>query len=150
MFTNKTRCPVALLVPVIDHARRAIGAPECAVKITRSKGERITGCAMRVGKMFSVKVSLPVFKHDALACAYRFWEVCLHEFGHIKDYARENLEFAYYRNGASARRIRHDSRPQEIRAERYKEEVKQQIANGTLFGCDNAILDLAIWLEKQQ
>ena len=70
---NKTRCPDNLLLPIVEHARQAIGADfAVSVKITQSHSERITGLATRP---LGVKVSLPKYRHDALACAYKMYRV---------------------------------------------------------------------------
>jgi len=143
---NKTQCPSHLLLPIIEHAQKSIGTNCEIVKITQSHSERVTGLAIRPS---SVKVSLPKYRHDSLSCAYRFWRVLLHEFGHIKDYGLGSLvEFAYYKPGR-VNAMRHDDRPHEIRANAYVTEVEKRIASKELTGCDNAILNLAIWMEER-
>jgi len=144
MLTNKTRCPDSLLLPLILHAQQAIGIKTAiAVLITQAHTERVTGYATRG---LTVKVSLPKCRYDAIECAYRFWRVLLHEFGHIKDYGT-SLPFVYYRAGR-VNRMAHDTRPQEVRANQYVADVQERIARGELAGCGNDILALAVWLDS--
>jgi hypothetical protein len=58
--------------------------------------------------------------YDALTIAQRFYEVARHEFGHIRDYQQGGRYFLRWSKcGNNNRRPRHDSRPEEIRAENY-------------------------------
>ena len=59
--------------------------------------------------------------YDPLRVAELFFELCQHEWGHIRAYqcgGRRVLPFSVA-SGAAKRRPRHDSRPEEIRAENY-------------------------------
>ena len=75
-----------------------------------------------------------------------------HEWGHILDFQKldngETVEFLHYRDETSRRRIRHDDRPHEIRADEYVRVAQRRIAIGELSSCDDATLDLAVWLEE--
>jgi len=146
---NKTRCPDSILAPILAHAAQAVGATldGVSVKITQGHGAKMAGLAYR--DTMAIKLTLPKCGPDSVDLAYRFWALCAHELGHIRDYQSllrgENLEFSYYTNAHSQRAMRHDSRPQEVRAERYVAEARARIASGALQ--DAPILDLAIYFE---
>jgi len=48
------------------------------------------------------------------------------------------------------RRIRHDDRPQEKRADDTVKRVEAQISAGALPSCESALVDLAVWLESEK
>ena len=68
-----------------------------------------------------------------------FYEVAQHEWGHIRDYQQRT--FRVSPRTPSGRRIRHDDRIEEQRADAYVDEAKK------LHRIDDLILDLAVWLE---
>jgi hypothetical protein len=102
------------------------------------------------GKPHCIAVWLPRKGLDVLDQAYGLWEVLAHECGHVADYQALDKglerEFTYYRNPYSRRKIAHDSRPQEQRANQYVKDAKRRIAEGSLPGCDYTILEYAKWL----
>jgi hypothetical protein len=78
---------------------------------------------------------------DSLKRAAYFYEVAQHEWGHIRDYQQGVREVSP--RTPSGRRVRHDDRIEEQRANAYVAEAKK------LYGVDDLILDLAIWLEEE-
>lgn len=118
-------------------------------KITRGR------CINTDGGYFSI--SLPLLSPnarthwvtDALHRAEQFFCVAVHEWGHIRDYQAGGswkLPWAVTRQGH--RRENHDDRPEERRANRYAREAESRIKSGTVQSPDDAILDLALWLEE--
>jgi len=79
-------------------------------------------------------------KYDRVDCASSFYKVAQHEWGHIRDYQQGTMTRSH--RTPSGRRIRHDDRIEEIRANSYVENAKK-ISNA-----DDLILDLALWLEE--
>lgn len=81
-----------------------------------------------------------------MTSAERFFRVLLHELGHVLDYQRisagENLSFNSYSSPGSMRRMAHDKRPQEIRADEHKERALKTVH------ADNEILELALYLDE--
>jgi hypothetical protein len=79
---------------------------------------------------------------DHLAAAERFYRLCLHEWGHIRDYQQERpwnrLAWSYSEQ--------HDNRPQERRANGY---MRDALRKPLSHKAEEAILALAIWLEGQ-
>jgi hypothetical protein len=85
------------------------------LRVVRRRGrEAVRGEASRPN---NVTLRIPQCQFDAVDLAQRVWAVLIHELGHIRDY-RNGAPFQYYRNGAK-RRMAHDTRPQERRADNY-------------------------------
>jgi len=167
-WENRTTCPDSLLVPIFRHCADCVGvdlAPcesypdRLRVKVTRGRARsgRISGLAIAWGNHgpFECKVVLPrACGWDVLDLVREFWRVAIHEMAHILDYQKRargvKVDFNSYSSPYSMRRIRHDDRPQEKRADDTVKRVEAQISAGALPSCKSALVELAIWLESEK
>ncbi len=157
---NKTRISESVLQAIVDYCVSAVGLIDCNVRVTITKGRTIycKGLATRYAFQFSdrryhdTKVCIPK-SSDVIAASNAVFEVMIHEFSHILDYQKmDNGEFVdhrFYKSDTSLRRINHDLRPQEIRAENCIKEVREKISKKQLQSPDDLILDLAIEIEEK-
>jgi len=177
---NKTRCPAVLLQAVLLRAARSVGKVRTTgvvVKVTASRHacrgvayEASSVCEWhlrkrRVGRRRGddgegrgiktdggyIHLSLPLHRQDALEASESFFRVAAHEWGHVRDYqhgGRRTMAFSCA--GGGARRLRHDDRPEERRANRYVAEAVERIHAGRVLAPDDDILALALWLDEQQ
>ncbi len=162
---NQTKCPVNILSPIFQQAADAIGvdSTNLTVKITaRRTGIGIAGIAYHeTWRGVDIKITLParVIHHswhgkiisqtyDALMKAEYFWIIAAHEFSHVLDYQANRQgacrEFNHFTE--DHRSIKHDSRPQEIRAEQYAHAAKQSVEDNVEY--QENLLALAVWLDN--
>ena len=160
-LVNRTKCPDSILVPLIEHAAMAVGTDlefvSVLVKQGKGKRERMGGLACRASgghyhHSFEVTMAKCLFCEFDLAG--RFWSLLAHELGHVHDYQAEDngakLEWKYYRSDESIRAIRHDSRPQEIRADSYVENAADRMLSGEIERGDKVCATLAIWFANDK
>jgi hypothetical protein len=162
---NKTKCPTAILRPLLVAAGKSVGATTSGVvvKVTQARYPRSRGMAYRGwpyiwhlqgrrkkgrdhrkqvidtrGGWFTISLPGTHPAYDLIGLARQFYKVAQHEWAHIKDYQGD----VYYREPrtASGRRIAHDQRPCEQAA--YREVMFAKPLN-----IDDMILDLALYLE---
>lgn len=165
-YQNKTRCPLSILAPLFEQAATAVGvdvSQPLKVKITQGRklSHTITGLATNYTPAPEIKVLLPrkplraylkgghVLSADPLELAVHFWRVVAHEWGHVLDYqanaAGATLEFSYYKD---FQKIRHDDRPQEIRADQYAAKAERECYEQVVPGYEDVVLALAIWFDE--
>jgi hypothetical protein len=129
------------------------------MKQTRKNGKRVRGrCINTDGGYFAITLPqiLPtiVGQTDPLARAENFFQVAIHEWGHIRDYQQGGASLMPWakRVGGTiflrGRRQKWEDRPEEKRAIRYTTEANEKIAAGIVQPPDDAILALAVWLES--
>ena len=175
---NKTKCPDAILEPLLVRAGRQIGVRTggVIVKVTAGRSAACRGQAFecswvyvwhlrnlksrRNGRAietdcgyFALSLPAPLVlggaSSDALKCAETFSSVARHEWGHIKDYQHGGTErLDWSKKTAAGRCAPHDLRPEEKRANRYSREAAEKIEAGKLQTADDDILALAIWMEE--
>jgi len=170
---NRTACPDRILRPLLVAAGRAVGAKtgKVIVKVGQSRLPRGTGMAIaadrvRLGFLQGkppekwgrwittqggyIRLTLPGCsgRGDTIALAQSFYELALHEWGHILD-LQTGLEFLPWSGRDGERRPRWEERPEEIRACNYANEALRKETAGQLTSRDNLILELAIWLEEK-
>jgi hypothetical protein len=75
---------------------------------------------------------------NAMQLAERFYDLCLHEWGHILDY-QKGKSFGHYNKQWA-------NRPHERRAEHYRNEARER---GMSQDAQEAIIDLAVHLEAE-
>jgi hypothetical protein len=117
-------------------------------------GKRVRGrCIDTDGGYFTI--TLPQVLHcdpslfDPLKRAENFFQTAVHEWGHIRDYQNGGTwRLPWARKRAGNRRANWGDRPEERRAIRYTTEANERIEKGFVQSPDNAILDLALWLEN--
>ena len=176
-YNNKTRIPSAILERFLVAAGRSVGARtgKVVVKVTagrmrglasegfavyewhlrnlksRRRGRRILGRAIDTdGGWFHLSLPVDPSPGDPLTLAESVWNLAQHEWGHIRDYqAGGTRRLTFSRRGGNGRRPDHDSRPEEIRAERYIRESHAAVAAGKKRAADDEILALAVWYEEQ-
>ena len=164
---NKSRCPDEILKRLIGAAGRRIGARSAVVvKVTQSQRGHQHGCAKpgvpylwhlarkRKGvqryRMIDtdggwIELQLPIIHraYDHLEQAESFYRLCLHEWGHIKEYQENADRTASHRFSDYNRRWK--NRPHERRACRIATEAGERYYSKT---AEQAILELALWLEE--
>jgi len=171
---NRTKCPDRILRPLLVAAGRAVGAKtsEVVVKVGQSRLPRATGLAtpafrVRLGFLRGkpmerwderwvmteggyIRLTLPGCNGSAyaVALAQSFYEVALHEWGHIRD-LQADIESLPWSGWNGERRPRWGERPEEIRACNYVDEALRKEAAGQLAARDDLILEFAIWLEEK-
>ena len=157
---NQTKCPNSILVPLIKHAAMAVRTDltnvTIKVKQGRSKTERMCGVAFRDkhGIQHGFEVTLAKCNYCEFDLAGQFWTLLAHELGHIHDYQAEDngakLEWKYWKTEHSQRLMRHDSRPQEIRADGYIENAADRMLSGEIEKGTKQGLALAIWFANDK
>lgn len=168
---NRTDCPDRILRPLLVAAGRAVGAKtgEVIVKVGQSRLPRGTGIAIaadrvRLGFLQGkppekwgrwittqggyIRLTLPGWFADPLILAQSFYELAVHEWGHILD-LQVGLGFLPWSGRDGERRPRWKERPEEIRACNYTDEALKKETTGRLTSRDDLILELAIWLEEK-
>lgn len=155
---NRTKINDGVLSALLVSAGLSIGARTSGVivNVNMSRGPHSSGtayecCALKINKRW-VKtdggyfdIRIPRGHPDPIKAAQCVLYVARHEWGHIRDYqagGRLAMEFAKKTNG---RRPKHDSRPEEIRAENYIYDSDAKLKPGHF---DDVILDLAAELES--
>ena len=178
-LVNQTKCPDSILVPLIEHAAMAVGTDlefvSVLVKQGKGKQERMGGAAFRdkstipfddrlnkirrmprskTRKKHGFEVTLATCIFCEFDLAGRFWSLLAHELGHIHDYQAEDngakLEWKYYKSDESLKMIRHDSRPQEIRADSYVENAADRMLSEEIERGDRVCAALAIWFANDK
>ena len=161
---NSTRIPDSVLRRVLLSAAKSIGGTRTgSVVVAVSQGQRsnASGTAwecdwvrwngrrrtMTDGGAFRIRLPMPHPACDILLQSEGFWDIARHEWGHIRDYqngGRRRLAFS--KAGSSGRRPGHDSRPEEIRVERYSR-VADRIRKRDAEWAAEEILELAVEME---
>lgn len=160
---NKTKCPDELLRPIIMAAGQRIGArTKIVVKVLGPRrgsqghaspgqpyiwhltSKRYVGVSRKKlipsdGGWITLHIPRSHPCCDALMQAEVFYELCLHEWAHIKDMQERKRFGDYERNWAN--------RPHERRAVRMQEEATDKPYSAK---AEAGILALAEWLEKQR
>lgn len=170
---NRTTIADNILIDALVKAGRSVGANTSGVvvQVNPARSLAVRGVAYECGwiKWSSKRemktdggyfsISLPTCKRwqkdgvwyqwgDPLKIAAEFVRVARHEWGHIRDFqhgGRWSMEFA--KRGASGRRQRHDSRPEEVRANDYIYDSDQRLKPEHF---DDVILALAIAIERTE
>jgi hypothetical protein len=170
---NRTECPDRILQPLLVAAGRAVGAKtgEVIVKVGQARLPQGTGIAIaadrvRLGFLQGkppekwgrwittqggyIRLTLPGCNRfaDPLILAQSFYELAVHEWGHILDF-QIGLGFLPWSGRDGERKPRWKERPEEIRACTYANEALRKEAIGQLVPRDDLILELAIWLEEK-
>lgn len=161
---NRSKIADSVLQDLLIKAGRSIGAntqnvvvqvnPSCQNRWLHIRGMAYECDSVLIGKRFVAtdggwfKISLPILRiTDPITIAESFLQVARHEWGHILDYqngGRDTLEFSH-RSYSSGRRPKHDSRPEELRAENYIYDSDKRISKNYF---DDVILNLAIEIER--
>lgn len=158
-----------VVMAVLKKAKELSGCPgDVVVKITRGSRRGVSGLAQQCknvpygwlprmrfsdsiptdGGVFSI--SPGISNYFALECATHFMNVAIHEFHHVKEYQMRNagIDLSWSKPSPhSGRRIKHDNRPEEIRAIRAADGAMSENENDKEF--QDLILDLAEEIEKK-
>ncbi len=157
---NKTRISESVLQAIVDYCVSAVGLIDDNFRVTITRGRTIDCHGLATKHAFQyytrmyhdAKVSVPN-NRNTINSAMIFFEVMIHEFFHILDYQKmdkgEFVDHRLYKSDTSLRRINHDLRPQEIRAENCIKEVKEKISKKQIQPPDDLILDLSLEIEKK-
>jgi len=170
---NKTRCPDKILRAIVTAAGQRIGCDtNIVVKVTQGQCLGGSGRALhgfpylwhltrkrqkdsardRVVSTRGgwIELVLPGTHPawDVLLQAEKWYELCLHEWGHVKDFQTDFMPGREWsRRGESGRRPNWEDRPEEKRACMYAARGQERARSKT---ADEAILALASWLEEKQ
>jgi hypothetical protein len=142
-------------------AHEASGVYEFAPRRMKQRyrnDKRVRGrCIETDGGYFTISLpqispsAMRTWQTDPLARAENFFQVAVHEWGHIRDYQHGGAyRMAWAKRGNNARRMRWADRPEEKRAIRYTTEGNERIEKGIVQSPDNDILQLALWLDGNQ
>ena len=150
---NRTKIDTVVLESLLVKAGRSVGAKTSGVVVQVNpslwggQGAAYRCIQVRMGTRWIetdggyFKIALPR-RGDILKIAETFFQVAQHEFVHIKDYQDNNPHFD---KRTGARRMRHDARPQELRAYDTVDATAARKRKGEF---DEVILNLAIVIEQ--
>lgn len=142
---NRTRISDRVLHQILVKAARSVGARSSRVVVQVNPAHQASGRAQRCaairlgGRWYDTdggwfKIALPAAdlsgSPDPVTTirllADEFVQVAQHEWGHIRDFQNPHQEtLTFSQRGRNGRRPRHDSRPEEIRAENYVYDSQQ-------------------------
>lgn len=160
-----------LVMKVLLKAKELANCPgDVVVKITRGSRRGVSGLAQKCkqipygwlptkvmhfsetistdGGIFSISPGISY--HFAIECATNFLSVAIHEFHHVKEYQMrdEGISLSWSKPSPhSGRRIWHDNRPEEIRANRAADRAMAEYGEDK--DIQELILDLALEIEKK-
>lgn len=155
---NHTKISDSILLPVLTDAKRLVGVKgNIIVLVTRGqnwcRGNAQSAIGVykytlqarsrrdRNGKYTArkliktdggyIRISIPFDVTPFTYAADLFFKIMLHEFGHVKDFQRPDYHtLPWSERGIGKRRAKHDARPEEIRAENYKDEAWEKYLKG--------------------
>jgi len=173
---NHTKYPDAVLESLLVKAGKAVGARTTGVVVIVNQGRQfgasIPGCAYRAtsvrpnlrmkrdqnylinirwvktdGGYFTIVA--PHWNRPALEAVQNFYATAVHEWGHIKDFQRKDLP-EWSRRDSSGRRPRWEDRPEEIRANEYRDSARSQGKGENGSYAYEEIVGLALALEERK